>query len=382
MPKVSIIIPAYNQGHYLREAIDSALAQTYPDFEVVVVDDGSTDNTSEVAHSYSDTRVRYVSQENRGLSAARNTGIRNSYGTFLTFLDSDDQFLPVKLEVLVRELEVRPELGMVAGQAIPIDEQGRQVGKTFDKPLPAEPHLLLLGNPLHVGSVVLRRVWQEKVGFFDETLRSYEDWDMWLRLAQAGCQMTWVSQPVSLYRFHSAQMTRIGNQMTKATFAVLDKVYSDPGLPESWTKIKDRAYSHAYLRAAAQAYLGQDFDSAKMFISRAIELNPELMTDDGLALAHQFVAWTELPKINDPLLYLEAIYDHLPDSIAPLRRRRRQHLGQASIQMAFQAYQRGDYQTTRYAAMHAFRYQPKWLMNRGVLSIYLRSSLKQRSASQ
>ena len=378
MPKVSIIIPAYNQGHYLVEAIDSALGQTYSDFEVIVVDDGSTDETSQVAHSFTDPRVHYIYQENRGLSAARNTGVCNSTGEYLTFLDSDDRFLPIKLELLVGALETRPEVGLVAGQAIPIDEQGRPAGKIIDKPIPEEPYKLLLGNPLHVGSVMLRRNWQEKVGLFDESLRSYEDWDMWLRLARAGCKMAWVPKPVSLYRFHSAQMTRIGTQMTRATFAVLEKIYADPDLPESWLSMKDGAYASAYLRAAAQAYLAQDFDHAKACLSKAVELNPELAANEGIPLADQFVAWSDIPKVRHPLQFLESIFNNLPDCVASLHAQRKQHLGKAAIQLAFEAYQRGDYQATYSAALRAFRYQPQLLMNRGALTIFLRACVKQR----
>jgi len=380
MPEVSIIIPAYNQGHYLGEAIESALGQTYTDFEVIVVDDGSTDHTCQVAHSYSDARLRYIYQENRGLSAARNTGICNSSGQYLTFLDSDDQFLPEKLALLVKELEIHPELGMVAGQAIPVDEKGLQVGKIFDKPLPDEPRQLLLGNPLHVGSVMLRRDWQEKAGLFDEALRSYEDWDMWLRLARIGCRMGWVSRPVSLYRFHTAQMTRIGGQMTTATFIVLDKLFEDPTLPESWRAVHDRAYSNAFLRGAAQSFHAKDYDRAQEYLCKAVTLNPELSAHGGQELAARFLAWMEIPKSADPVLFLEEIFDHLPDCLATLYRGRRNYLGQLAVQLAFQAYQRKDYRATRLAVLHALRYKPLWVMNRGILAILLRSNLMLRGS--
>ena len=194
----------------------------------MVVDDGSTDDTARVASSFADARVRYVFQDNRGLSAARNTGIRHARGSFLTFLDSDDLFLPEKLSLLLGRFEKDAALGFVAGQAVLIDEHGRPIGEIFDRGLPEDTSALLLGNPLHVGSVLLRREWQERVGFFDESLRSYEDWDLWLRLAKAGCPMGWVARPVSLYRFHRAQMTRLGDQMTTATFAVLEKIFERP----------------------------------------------------------------------------------------------------------------------------------------------------------
>ncbi|HSF82167.1 MAG TPA: glycosyltransferase [Anaerolineales bacterium] len=375
MPTVSVIIPAYNQGDYLREAIDSVLAQTFTDFEVIVVDDGSTDHTARVAKSYQDQRVRYLYQENQGLSAARNTGIRNTTGQYLSFLDSDDQFLPEKLTLLLNELQNKDGTGLIAGQAVPIDETGNRVGKIFDKPLPDDTRQLLLGNPLHVGSVMVTRSWQEIVGFFDESLRSYEDWDMWLRLGRAGCNVGWVAKPVSLYRFHTAQMTRLSQQMTKATFAVLDKTFRDPDLPESWREMRDQAYSQAHLRAAAQAYLAGDNENAGQNLEKAVRLDPSLLANGATQLAAQFMAWTELPKVNDRLGYLESIYNNLPKGAEELRKRRNHNLGNAAVQIAFEAYQSGDHRTTRAALLHAIRHEPKWLFNRGVLAIFVRSYL-------
>jgi glycosyltransferase involved in cell wall biosynthesis len=376
MPKTSVIIPAYNQARYLNQAIESVLNQTDPDFELVVVDDGSTDDTAQIAHTFSDKRLRYIYQENRGLSAARNAGIHHTSAPFITFLDSDDVFLPEKISCLAEALQQHPEFGLVAGQAIPIDEEGLRIGKIFDKPIPKEPSLLLLGNPLHVGSVMLRRECQEKVGDFDESLRSYEDWDMWLRLARNGCGFGWVPRPVSLYRFHTAQMTRIGTQMTTSTFAVLDKVYADANLPEEWQSLRDKAYSHAHLRAAAQAYLAHDFDYARNQLRKAVQLNSELANGEGRALADLFISWTELPKVRDRFQFLEGVFNHLPEEIPALQKNRRQYLGEAAIQMAFQAYLTGDYKMTRNAVIHAIRYQPHWMINRGAVSIFIRSSFR------
>lgn len=375
MLTVSVIIPAYNQGHFLAEAVNSVLAQTYPHVEVIVVDDGSTDDTAVVARSFTDPRVRYVYKQNGGLSSARNEGLRHAQGQYISYLDSDDCFLPEKLAMLVGEMDAHSAVGFVAGQAIPVDEHGRHVGKKFDTPLPTDTKQLLLGNPLHVGSVLVRRDWQEKVGFFDETLRSYEDWDMWLRLAQAGCQMRYVPQPVSLYRFHTAQMTRDGRQMTTATFAVLDKLFGDPTLPPEWQAMKDRAYSQANLRKTAQAYRNRDYDTGQESLRQAIALDPSLMADEGAALARHFAAWVELPKTSDKFAFLEDIYHHLPPELTPLQARRKQELGRAAMQVAFEAYEKKEMAETRTAVRRALRYQPGWLANRGALSILLRSHL-------
>ncbi len=371
MAIVSVIIPAYNQGHYLREAIQSVLNQTYHDFDILVVDDGSTDNTSEIAHTFDDPRISYLYQDNRGLSGARNTGIRYSSGKYLTFLDSDDLFLPDKLNLLTDELENHPEIGFVAGQAIPIDESGHRTGRIFDTALPENPVKLLLGNPLHVGSVMLKRSWQEQVGFFDENLRSYEDWDMWLRLGLAGCKMGWVAQPVSLYRFHSHQMTRIGSQMTQASFIVLDKLFDKDNLPSKWLALHDQAYSNAHLRAAAQAYKADKFVEAKEHLTCAVELNPQLIAGMGESLVDRFIGWTELPKVNSPLDFLESIYDNLPENLETIRRRRREVLGYIALNQAIDAYSQGDKQGARKSTLIACRYRPRYLLKKRVISMLI-----------
>ena len=373
MPTVSAIIPAYNQGHYLGKAIQSVLNQTFADFEIIVVDDGSTDNTRTVVHNFTDPRVRYVHQQNAGLSAARNTGIRHATGAFLTYLDSDDLFLPEKLAILLAKFDAEPELGFCAGQAILIDENDRRIGEIFDKRLPEDSAQLLLGNPLHVGSVMVRREWQERVGFFDETLRSYEDWDMWLRLAIAGCPMGWVEKPVSLYRFHSNQMTSNGQQMTTATFAVLEKLFNQTDLPPRWHALRDKAYSHAHLRGAAQAYQAEDFAAAAEHLNTAVQLNPDLLADDATTLAKFIAGWANYAKTRNPLAFLEKVYAHLPENLTILRRRRNRDLAAEAIQIAFEAHAKNDAATAKMAASRAFQYQPKWLLNRGAVSVWVKS---------
>lgn len=373
MVSVSVIIPAYNQAHYLGGAIRSVLAQSYGDFEILVVDDGSTDHTAEVVRGIDDVRLFYHYQENRGLSAARNRGLREARGTYLTYLDSDDLFLPRKLELLVGALERMPEAGMAAGQAVPIDEEGRQIGRIFETALPADGAELLLGNPLHVGSVLLRRSWQEQVGPFDERLRSYEDWDMWLRLARAGCPMLSVAEPVSLYRFHTDQMTRNGDQMTQATFEVLDKVFADSSLPAAWRQKRPLAYSRAYLRAAAQAYREEKFEAAGRSLAAAVAKDPALQAGDASKLAASISAWADLPKITDRLAFLERIYGNLPPGMEGLRRRRRGELGRAALGVAMSGYRRGDMAGARHAIRRAIRYRPAFLLNRGALVVLIAS---------
>ncbi|MGA9532817.1 MAG: glycosyltransferase [Anaerolineales bacterium] len=373
MTTVSVIVPAYNQSRFLGAALESIFNQDFEDFELVVVDDGSTDETADVVRSYKDARLHYYFQPNSGLSAARNTGIRKSSGEFLAFLDADDLFLPSKLTSLLRAFHESPELGLVAGQAILIDESGRRIGKTFSQGPPNPIERMLLGNPLHVGSVLLRHGCQEKVGYFDEMLQSYEDWDYWLRLAYAGCRIGWVDEPVSMYRFHQDQMTRDGETMTAAVFSVLNKFYFTSQLRGEWRSLRNEAYSRAHLRAAAQDFAAQNYDQANAHLGEAAKLNPKLLEDGGRPLADHFMAWIELPKFRDPLGFLNRIYSNLSDRFLSLKLRRRSELSKAAMMFAFDAYQVGDLRRARQAIVSAIRHDPKRLRDRGTISVLLRA---------
>jgi len=186
-PRVSVVIPAFNYAHFLPKAIQSVLQQTFCDFELIIVDDGSTDATAEVVKAYlKDERVRYIYQENRGLSAARNTGIRQARGEYIALLDADDLWLPEKLE---RQLQVFEREG--SGVALVycfieyVDEYGKVLESVKEPPVenPTLGDLLYANWILGSGSsVLIKKEAFDRVGFFDEELRSLEDMNMWLRI--------------------------------------------------------------------------------------------------------------------------------------------------------------------------------------------------------
>lgn len=373
--KVSVIIPAYNQGHYLKEAIQSVLTQDYTDYELIIIDDGSQDNTREVVDSFSDARIRYLYQSNKGLTAARNTGIGLASGQYISFLDSDDIFLPEKLTALVGLLESKSLVGFVFGNAYYMDENGQRLALMANSWLQNDTTQLLIGNPIHVGSVLVRLEWLENVGLFDEDNQACGDWDMWLRLAKNGCVMQYIDLPVSSYRVHSEQMTRSAKRMRKAMLDVLDKIFNANDLPDSWYPYRDQAYASAYLRSAARAYHANELIDARSDLDEALRLNPNLLESEGEKLANHFAGWANSPLVNDPVKYLNRIYGNLPDSAGILRRRRHYELGKISMQTAFTAFKRGDMTKARFYALRAFVYDPSWIKNFGAISVLFRSFL-------
>jgi GT2 family glycosyltransferase len=210
-PRVSAIVPAYNSVRYLPEAIDSVLAQTYRDFEIIVVDDGSTDGTQGVLARYGD-RIRVVRQSNQGSAAARNAGILAARGEFIAFLDADDLWLPQKLERQMRLFGERPEIGWVYSDYREFDESGLGTRSFFEREglrhppegwvLPA----LAEGCITWTTTVVMRASCFHEAGLFDPVFPRAQDYDMWLRLA-ARFPVACVAEVLALYRRHQAQVT-------------------------------------------------------------------------------------------------------------------------------------------------------------------------------
>lgn len=206
--KVSVIIPTYNRSRHLVTALDSVFSQTYPPFEVLVVDDGSTDDTPNIIAAYGN-RVRYLTQRNKGPSAARNWGIREAQGDFIAFLDSDDAWLPNKLELQIARFTREPSLGLLGTAYYTCDENLNNPVLMLLPPLAtSEKEEILIRNIWPTPSLMIRKRCFEMVGDFDEGMRFAEDWDMWTRISmefQAGT----LSEPLVLIRKHQQSLNAL-----------------------------------------------------------------------------------------------------------------------------------------------------------------------------
>lgn len=207
VPRVSIIIPSYNADRYVREAVRSALVQTYPNFEVIVVDDGSTDRTRAILAPFvAAGKVRYFHQENKGLAGARNAGIRAATGKYIAFLDSDDVFLPDKIRRQAEALEAHPDHGACYSDIIHFTdtEPRRYFHHRYRYPSGDIFAPLLRRQFVNPLAVVLRRDLFDRYGYFDETMRRSEDWEFWLRIARAGVKFYYLDAPLAHYRMRAA----------------------------------------------------------------------------------------------------------------------------------------------------------------------------------
>lgn len=202
---VSIILPTYNRAEFLGEAISSVLGQSFKNFELIVVDDGSTDRTPQLVKQFTDSRLIYIAQSNKGRSAARNNGLLNARGCYIAFLDSDDVYLEGKLEIQAAYMDKYPEFGMIYTSAYCIDSKGKRLDE--------QPYFALAeGNiykqiaffqPLTITlpTVMIRREVLDAVGNFDEAMERFEDTDLWRRIAKR-YQVGAINVPTCLLRTH------------------------------------------------------------------------------------------------------------------------------------------------------------------------------------
>jgi glycosyltransferase involved in cell wall biosynthesis len=229
-PSVSIIIPTFNRADLIPRSIKSVLNQTYMDFELIIVDDASTDNTEDIIQNIDDSRLRYIKhEENRGGSAARNTGIRAAQADFIAFQDSDDEWLPEKLDKQMRIFEDAPlTVGVVyAGfwrieggqkQYIPGPSQQVRDGDIHDQ--------LLKGNFITTQAAVVRKECFKKAGLFDEHLARLQDWELFIRISRH-YNFLFIDEPLVISYFTPESISSKEDNLIKACELILDKHHDD-----------------------------------------------------------------------------------------------------------------------------------------------------------
>ncbi|MBD2095429.1 glycosyltransferase [Trichocoleus sp. FACHB-591] len=275
MPQVSVVIPTYNAIAYLPDTVASVLEQTYPDFELLIVDDGSSDRTVEWVSALTDARVRLITQENQGSAGARNRGIAESQGEYIAFLDADDLWAPTKLEKQVRCLEADPAVGLVNTWVVNMDAAGNLTDQVLMSDAEGEIwQAIAEENQIFCGSSpMVRRSCFETVGVFDQTLRSAEDWDMWIRIA-ARYHFAVVKEPLVFYRQHANSKSNNLQRHLNHRLKVIDKTFASAS-PEL-QHLKNRAYGRAHLSVAWKPLLAKDYDTALSLRRQALTYYPQL----------------------------------------------------------------------------------------------------------
>lgn len=281
IPKVSVIIPAYNAMTFLPETVESVLNQTFTDFEVIVVNDGSSDNVEQWLSEIKDPRVRLISQKNQGVSQARNTGILNSRGMYIAFLDADDLWEPTKLEKQVRCLDENAEIGLVDTWIYLIDERGDILFPTGFSYEPGNVWKQLLEqNIVLCGSTpMVRRCCFDTVGLFDRELHGAEDWYMWTCIA-AHYSFQILKEPLVRYRQHFSSASKNFQMMELNTTKAIEKIYES--VPSNLQWLKRRTYGRTCRAVAGGAYGTANYYIAIRYYLRTIFYYPQLCFAGGL----------------------------------------------------------------------------------------------------
>ena len=223
----SIIMPAFDVGRYIGDAIESVLAQTREDWALIIVDDGSTDDTVDIACSYKDARIKVISQNNAGAAAARNRAARESSSEFLSMLDADDAWAPDYLEKMLGAMEAAPDYAFVACDAQTFIMKKRPGNRCSENVAMVPPVTLerVATREFQVyTAVTMRRVWFDCVGGFDNDLRNAQDFDLWVRILAAGGEAGFINEPLAWYRMRDDSLSSNDVRLSRFTKRVYEKL--------------------------------------------------------------------------------------------------------------------------------------------------------------
>jgi glycosyltransferase involved in cell wall biosynthesis len=270
MPKVSVNISCYNSEPYIYETIKSVLDQTFGDFEIIVIDDGSTDNTEKILKSFHDERIKYLYQDNRGLAAARNRALSLSSGEYIAFLDHDDIWLPSKLEKQVLLLETRKDVSLVYSNFFRIFPNGRKVlvlKKRQPEGMIFEP--LLYNYPIGLLTAVVRKqVLEELVDIFDENLKILEDYDVFMRVLYRH-KAAYIKEPLATHRIHGNRATLMFQDRYADEYSYVAKKFEklDPFFMKKYSRALIHLYGNISHLRAKMAMTKQDKIAARGYLS-------------------------------------------------------------------------------------------------------------------
>lgn len=386
---VSVIIPNYNHAHFLGEAIQSVLGQSYHDFEIIVVDDGSTDNTREVVAKFG-SQVRYIWQENQGLSAARNTGIRAARGEIIGLLDADDLYEPDFLSTLVPLLYNDPEADAVYCASQFVDETNRALPQQTRMAVTPER---LYDKLLHGGffpplCLVAYKYCYERAGLFDSSFQGCADWDMWLRMSRR-FRIIGTDQLLARYRVVSHSMSTDPLHMLDDRNAVLLKQFGDNSSDFGQRKTDQRkAFGRSYLKTAIDYLQLHDIEQAYQNVRLMFNTSPELAGEfdifDELAWGDQargfrgdFLSWDLLHNAQ----ILINIADRLvqdPQVDARLKKQRRRVYANAYLALGLLSYGSRSFREAQYYLIRALAFAPSFGFKSQVVCTLLKSLLGTR----
>jgi GT2 family glycosyltransferase len=387
MPQISVVIPTYNRQHLVQQTIDSVLQQTFSDWELIVVDDGSTDDSRRVLEKRYGSRIRYVYQCNQGESVARNLGVELATGDYVAFLDSDDLWHPDKLKRQIEVMEKHPDVALVGTQAHWINFEGWRLR------LPPHGHDqksnsiswadLVLNNVVAGGgsSALVRRACLANVGGFDPEIRFGEEWDLWIRIARH--YGIWqIPEPLVFFRVHSFGTRSWAPRAdeAKALYSehriILEKAFADcPYEPAECADLKATALSHIYLREAIVNCAIDNCSTGSAQWLTALRLCPQHATDH--TMMNRFIVqyvngYASLAKQDSQISEIGRLLDLILANAPPemlLTAERHSLWSRCVVEMAFLAAYNKKTKLARRAAYHSLKARAASRKNLGLWKI-------------
>lgn len=384
LSRVSVIIPTYNRAAVIGRTIDSVLAQTYPNIEVIVVDDGSTDDTRDVLSRY-DERVRYVYQQNSGPSAARNRGVAQSTADYIAFLDSDDIILPTKVAKQVAYLDAHPEADIVLcgwraferdGVTIGLEVKSVSIGHLLDDTL-----LSGINGLIPLNAPLMRRECFVCLHGFDGSLVSREEQDLWIRAILAGYKFGIVSEVLCTIADTPASYGKNLANTEKVMPLILERVFSHPALRKRTLALKDQVHARVYLQLGYCHFSNRltegdsEMDLARDYLDKAMALklrarawgqaNLDLVPYWAMTLAGDANPKANLFRLMDELF---------PKPLRPAWMEA-EFSARLHTMLAFRAYRANRRWEVVHHVCNAVRFKPTLVNNRGISAIFIRSLL-------
>jgi glycosyltransferase involved in cell wall biosynthesis len=317
MPLVRVVITTYNRAQYLSEAVKSVLDQKHTEFELVIVNDGSTDNTEEVVNSFHDPSVHYVYQPNAGRSKARNRGLKNTDVDYIALLDDDDFYYPNKLSSQVDFLEKNLAVDLVVSGFNCIKKDGTFIDSWV--PARKEPPLTLRNylfrQKIITSSLLFRKKILDRLDhWFDPLLEPSEDADFFIRILSVINRAKWLPEIVSAYRLHGANSSITA--YNRSFLKVLDKFFTGADVPADLLFKKASIYANVHLTAACRAYSCGQVPSAQFNIMRALMLDQRVLNDNFSNTVASYACYGK----SNPQGYVDFVLNNLPAPVQDLYR--------------------------------------------------------------
>jgi glycosyltransferase involved in cell wall biosynthesis len=376
MPEVSILMTIYNVAPFVATAVASIQQQTFTDWELIIIDDGSTDQTWPIVSDQAgrDKRITAIrNEQNLGTAGALNKGLALAQGDFITRQDGDDISEPGRLAAQLDFLRQHTDIGAVGTAVTLIDDTGQQLGQTQYPQHDQQIQETLLDHMCFCGPTVMARrdIFVAAGLYFNNDLSYSEDYDLCLRLAEAG-KLANLDQPLYQYRqhahsvSHSRRYQQIRRKVEALAHALNRRYHAQIPQPMRYLLASD------YLRAAIIAYRSDELDGACACLKLALDFYPQLL-HKGQPLETMMLRYTHDLSIEAALVFIQAIFTDLLPGTRYMFLSQRRLLAQLHITELFSGLEQGDSRQTQKHLWSAIQQNPTWLLNRGVLSLSLKS---------